>query len=100
MILKYQEVTPTAASAKELVDSTKTVATIRTKKQVQVLLCGCGNAVRVLIPYLYHYGQASTDYDFTVNVLSSRIKSPCPWSNPLCDGYRCRLGRQGEFDFQ
>lgn len=37
---------------------------------MQILLCGCGNAVHVLIPHVASQ-QQSKEYDFKVNVLSS-----------------------------
>ena len=41
----------------------------RSPKQVQVLLCGCGNAVHTLLAYMAQ--QFSSEYDFKINVLST-----------------------------
>ena len=73
-MMKYQEAAPTAASTEALLNGKTCVdhtPSSTTKSQVQILLCGCGNAVHVLIPYICHYGQTSAEYDFTVHVLSS-----------------------------
>ena len=50
-------------------EETQTPANDKPKKQIQILLCGCGNAVHVLVGYVA--SQQSTEYEFKVNVLSS-----------------------------
>jgi hypothetical protein len=61
------------------------------KKEIQILLCGCGNAVHVLISYMEQL--SSNEYNFKVNVLSSHADQLA--TSLSADGRICCINDMG-----